>query len=140
MRRAASRADWTAGRSSPTRMAMTEITTRSSIRVKPWRPDHRHRYPDMAPTPEAGRHPRPRALGSRDPRPNRACPWTVHQTIDSSNPGIMKVEVVTGDSRPSAGGAADAAVRKRNAAGSALVDSSDSDGSNIDAVRWCDWS
>jgi hypothetical protein len=44
----------------------------------------------------------------------------------------MKIEVVTGDSRPSAGGAADAAVRKRNAAGSALVDSSDSDGSNID--------
>jgi hypothetical protein len=46
----------------------------------------------------------------------------------------MKVEVVTGDSRPSAGGAADAAVRKRNAAGSALVDSTDPGRSVVDPV------
>src|SRR5262245_45623584 len=37
MRRAASRADWTAGRSSAIRTAMIAITTSSSIRVKPRR-------------------------------------------------------------------------------------------------------
>src|SRR5215472_3166748 len=101
MRRAASRADWTAGRSSPTRMAMTEITTSSSIRVKPRRPDHRHRYPDMAHLPKHGTNlVLLQALGSRDPRPNQACSGPLHQDIDSSNPGLMKVEPVTGDSRP----------------------------------------
>src|SRR4051812_884819 len=35
MRRAASRADWTAGRSNEIRTAMIAMTTRSSIRVKP---------------------------------------------------------------------------------------------------------
>src|SRR5260370_38115733 len=37
MRLAASRALWTAGMSRPTRMAMTAITTKSSISVKPLR-------------------------------------------------------------------------------------------------------
>jgi hypothetical protein len=36
-----------------------------------------------------------------------------------SGPGILKIEVVTGDSEPFAG-TADAAMRKRDAAGSAL--------------------
>jgi hypothetical protein len=47
----------------------------------------------------------------------------------------MKIEVDTGGSRPFAGGAADAAVKKRNAAGSALANSTDPDKSGLDSVR-----
>jgi hypothetical protein len=46
----------------------------------------------------------------------------------------MKIEAVTDDSRPSAGGAADAALRKWDAAGSTLVDSTDPDRSGLDSV------
>ena len=58
----------------------------------------------------------------------------LHQDIDSSNPGIMKIEAVTGDSRPLANGAPDTAVRKRKATGSALVDSTDPGRRGIDPV------
>jgi hypothetical protein len=46
----------------------------------------------------------------------------------------MKIEPVTGDSRPFSGGAADAALRKWDAAGSALVESTDPDRSGFDSV------
>jgi hypothetical protein len=45
----------------------------------------------------------------------------------------MKIEVVTGDSRTLAG-TVDAAVRKRNAAGSAPANSTDPDRSGLDSV------
>ena len=104
---------------------MTEITTRSSIRVKPPSPDHRDRYPDMAHLPKHGAILGQQRSAHAIPVRTEPVPGPLHQDIDSSTAGIMKTEVVTGDSRPSAGGAADGAVRKRNAAGSALVDSSD---------------
>jgi hypothetical protein len=65
---------------------------------------------------------------------NESIPGSLHQAIDSSRPGILKIEVATGDSQTSAGGAADVVVRKRNAAGSALVDSTDPDRSGLDSV------
>src|SRR5262245_2163820 len=97
MRRAASRAAWTAGRSSPTRMAMTEITTRSSIRVKPRRPDDGDRYPDMAHLPRHGAILVQRCSDHAISGRTEPVPGPLHQDIDSSNPGIMKIEAVTGE-------------------------------------------
>src|SRR5262245_11345790 len=112
MRRAASRAAWTAGRSSPTRMAMTEITTSSSMREKPLRPHHRHRYPDMAHLPKHGailvqKQTDHAITGGLEP-----VPGPLHQAIDFSNPGIIKIEVVTGGFRSkSAGGTCQSSIR-----------------------------
>src|SRR5262249_21299486 len=92
-----------------------EITTRSSIRVKPRWPHHRRRYPDMA---HLLRHSAILVQQRSDhaiPGGTEPVPGPLHQAIDPNNPGVMETEVVTGDGRPSDGGAAGAVVRKRNA-------------------------
>src|SRR5262245_51963909 len=51
-RRAASRADWTAGNSRPMRMAMIVVTTKSSISVNPRRGDLPEKLSTAAPSSE----------------------------------------------------------------------------------------
>src|SRR5262245_56737343 len=56
MRAAASRIFWTAGKSNPMRIAMMAITTSSSMRVKPRRPDEGNRViVNLLPHPAPGR-------------------------------------------------------------------------------------
>jgi hypothetical protein len=65
---------------------------------------------------------------------NELIPGSLHQAIDSSRPGILKIEMATGDGQPFAGGATGPAVREWDAAGSALVDSTEPGRSGIDPV------
>jgi hypothetical protein len=96
-------------------MPMIEITTSSSMRVKPRWPGHRDRYADMAHLPERGaflvhRHSDHTIGGGNEP-----VSGSLHHAIDSSYAGILKIELARGDSQLSAGGAADAAVREWDA-------------------------